>query len=350
MDRTKIEWADASWNPIRARNRDTGKIGWFCTHVSPGCGDSTGGGCYAETLNRRLGTGIDYRAQDLAKIEIFLDEKMLTQPLRWRRPRRIFVGSMTDLFGEFVPDAMLDCIYAVMALCPQHKFLLLTKRAGRMRDYITTLLHNPGRVAARADRMQRGGPHTPQWLSNAYQWPKSPSHEPLWPLENCCLGVSVEDQRRADERIPELLATPAAVRFVSYEPALEAVDFQCCGDRFEHPIDALFGRSGIRDRYPDGGRGGIRWTPRLSEPALDWVICGGESGPGARPFNIEWARSVIAQCKAAAVPCFVKQLGAAPYIDPYRGSNFVLTDRKGGDISEWPEDLRVREYPERGDG
>ena len=130
-DHSKIEWTDATWNPIRARRRDTGKVGWFCTHASDGCTH-----CYAETLNHRLGTSIDYRAQDLAKVEIFLDEKMLKQPLRWRRPRRIFVGSMTDLFGEFVPDAMLDCIYAVMAMCPQHTFLLLTKRAGRMRDYL----------------------------------------------------------------------------------------------------------------------------------------------------------------------------------------------------------------------
>lgn len=312
MDRTKIEWADASWNPIRARNRDTGKVGWFCTHASPGCGDHTGGGCYAEAINRRLGTGVDYRAQDLAKVEIFLDEKMLKQPLRWRRPRRIFVGSMTDLFGEFVPDAMIDCIYAVMAMCPQHTFLLLTKRAGRMRDYITAL--------GASDWYGRLGD------ARKYSLAAIMGRYPDWPLPNVWLGVSVEDQRRADERIPELLATPAAVRWISAEPLLGPIEL----DQLRDVLDGLTGNFAY----------GPDWNH------LDWVVCGGEGGPHARPFNVEWARSIIGQCKASATACFVKQLGASPY-----GSGFIdLSDRKGGDISEWPEDLRVREYPERGDG
>src|ERR1700691_6029901 len=127
---TKIEWAESTWNPIRARNRDTGKVGSFCIHASDGCAS-----CYAETINHRLGTGVDYRAQDRDKVEVFLDERMVSAPLHWRKPRRIFVGSMMDLFGEFVAGEILDRTFAVITRCPQHTFLLLTKRGERMRDY-----------------------------------------------------------------------------------------------------------------------------------------------------------------------------------------------------------------------
>ena len=164
-----------------------------------------------------------------------------------------------------------------------------------------------------------------------------------FPLPQIWAGVSVEDQRRADERIPELLATPAAVRWISYEPALGPVDFEqwlhcrSCG------YTALDRRTHLdHNRCP------------LPTPTLDQIIVGGESGPGARPFNIEWARSVIAQCRAAGVACFVKQLGAQPEHDPLgrgdgRTCRLHFRDSKGGNAAEWPEDLRVREYPERGD-
>ena len=138
-DHSKIEWTDASWNAIRARNKATGKVGWHCEHASPGCVH-----CYSESFNRdRLGTRLAFKPGHRDDVEIFLDEAMLLQPLRWRRPRKIFVCSMTDLFGEFVPDAMIDRVFAVMALAPQHTFLVLTKRSARLREYMTRLVQGP---------------------------------------------------------------------------------------------------------------------------------------------------------------------------------------------------------------
>lgn len=131
-DNSAIEWTDATWNPVRARNLETGKVGWHCEHATTGCEF-----CYAEGFNKRLGTGLAFKPGHRADIEIFLDEAMLTQPLRWKKPRRIFVGSMTDLFADFVPDEFIDRMFAVMALAPQHTFQLLTKRAARMREYLT---------------------------------------------------------------------------------------------------------------------------------------------------------------------------------------------------------------------
>ena len=186
----------------------------------------------------------------------------LPWPLRWRKPLRIFVNSMSDLFHEALPNEAIDRVFGVMAACPQHTFQVLTKRPERMLAYV--------------------------------------ANRP--PLRNLWLGTSVENQATADARISLLSQTPAAIRFVSYEPALEAVNF----------------------------------TGMLA--AINWIIVGGESGPGARPFDLAWARSVVAQCHAAGAWTFVKQLGAKPI-------GLKLMDRKGGDWSEWPVDLRVREFP-----
>ena len=336
MDKTKIEWADASLNPVRARHRETGKIGWFCTHASPGCGDSTGGGCYAEAINRRLGTGIDYQAQNVSKVEMYLDEKILASPLRWARGRRIFWNSMSDTFGDFVPDTWIDRMFAVCALTPQHQHLFLTKRAERMRDYLSYQNY-------RSPSMPDTVCEVIGNISGLDPRKTCDSDKPGWPLSNVWLGVSVEDQRRADERIPLLLETPAAVRWISAEPLLGPVSLN--GGR-----GWLYGyeENGIDMTRPVGERVGacIGRTP-----PLDWVVCGGESGPGARLFSIDWARSIIAQCREAGVPCFIKQLGARPTADdPAKFGNRMMHDRKGGDISEWPEDLRIREYPKSRDG
>lgn len=200
-DRSRIEWTDATWNPVRARNLATGKVGWHCVHLSEGCRS-----CYAETFNRRLGTGLGYVAQAGRQVEVFLDETTLAQPLRWKKPRRIFVGSMTDLFADFVTDAMLDRIFAVMALAPQHTFQLLTKRSARMRAYLAP--HNQ----ARADRwgaavLELGYKGPLECLDNRNVW----------------LGVSVEDQAAADERVPDLLATPATIRDGRADELLEGL-------------------------------------------------------------------------------------------------------------------------------
>ena len=197
-DRSKIEWTDATWNPIRARNIATGGVGHFCVHVSDGCKN-----CYAERLQPRFKNPVEFRAQDRDKVEIFLDEKVLTQPLRWKKPRRIFVCSMTDLFGDWVADEWLDMIFAAMALADQHTFQVLTKRPDRMRDYLTRqgpmLPDNcQARVARAATAIAavRGEnvdhPCWDVWLD-------------LWPLHHIWLGTSIEDQATADQRVPILL-------------------------------------------------------------------------------------------------------------------------------------------------
>lgn len=310
--RTNIEWTDATWTPIRARNRATGKVGWHCEHVSPGCEH-----CYSEAVNaRRLGTRLPFKPGHRADVEIFLDEAMLLNPLRWTRPRRIFVCSMTDLFGEFVPDAMIDRVFAVMALAPQHTFQVLTKRSARMRAYCGDL-RTPGRIARVlvdevliADRW----PHDPD------TWPVESIGDidlpdditVVWPLPNVWLGVSTEDQRRADERVPDLLATPAAVRFVSAEPLLGPIDFTSIYDPdtgsaepWPHQVDALTGD------VSDEANGIIPGVfPPGEAPRLDWIIVGGESGVGARATHPAWARAVRDACTAAGVEFCFKQWGA----------------------------------------
>ena len=277
-DKTKIEWADATWNPIRARwtgapDGVEPPIGGHCEHVSEGCRN-----CYAETMNRRLGTRLDFKPGNLAALASFVDENLLLIPLRWKRARTIFVGSMTDVFGRWVTDEQLDRIFGVMSLCPQHIFLLLTKRPERMRDYLTTC---PPAMRARAMQLA-----VKDLMAFA---------EPgiTLPLPNVWLGTSVEDQAAADARIPELRATPAAKRFLSCEPLLGPLTFRWA-KWHDYRSDQAAGRS-ISEL--DGMRG------------LDWVIAGGESGPGARPMHPTWARALREQCAAAGVPFHFKQWG-----------------------------------------
>jgi protein gp37 len=224
----------------------------------------------------------------------------LAKPLGWKAPRRVFVNSMSDLFHPTVPDDYIAAVFGVMAACPQHTFQVLTKHPERAARWFA------GRWFA---GQRDGGP----------------------PLPNVWLGASVEDQRSANERISRLLKCPAAVRWVSYEPALGPVDFT---DAFS-----------VCDRFgePSGPR-----CDSDGSAAIKWVVVGGESGPGARPFNVEWARDTIRQCREAGVPVFVKQLGARPYEDHGVAGRWEhrLRDRKGGDPSEWPGDLQVREWPE----
>lgn len=225
-------------------------------------------------------------------------DHILTQPLRWQKPRRIFVNSMGDLFHEDVPDDWIDRVFAVMALAPQHTFQVLTKRAERMRNY---LLRDPD--VAR-DRWYQSVPagKWPVSIAEAYAaiHPQASDEaravylrqQPIWPIPNVWLGVSTEDQRRAEERIPALLDTPAAVRFVSAEPLLGPMDLRVY---MPNPL----------------------WNdlPSWKQTELDWVIAGGESGPKARPMHPDWARALRDQCQAAGVPFLFKQWGnhAATY-------------------------------------
>lgn len=344
MAETSIQWTDHSINPLRF-----GK-GHYCQKVSPGCAN-----CYASRLQTRFGnpeyggTGRPAPTEGLT-----LDESKLYEVLRRKKPTKYFWCDMTDLFGEWVPDEWIDKCFALMALTPQHTHQVLTKRAERMPEYFANRL-----------RRQCCWAYQIGWLSSTLDQPCLGEEQcaawkigGLWPLPNVWLGVSVEDQQRADERIPHLLHTPAAVRWVSYEPALGPVDWT----RIRHDgliSNALAGcwQSDVKGPQGGGGRMG-------SSAKLDWLVCGGESGPGARPCDLTWLRSAVRQCGAVKVPVFVKQLGARPlcrfdsddtgahgfdvsdYLDAGDGlCSPVLMDPKGGDPSEWPEDLRVREYP-----
>ena len=337
---SKIEWTDATWTPIRARTievQDDGsgreRLGWHCEKVSAGCKN-----CYAEPINRRLGTGLDYKPGHLrravpdsgtlrANVTGFLDESMLLAPLRWRKPRMIFVCSMTDLFADFVDDEWIDRMFAVMALCPQHTFQVLTKRPERMRKYLTDPA-SAGRTLDVASVLLRRHFDIPDNVPAEMLAALDPFP---WPLPHIWLGVSVEDQAAADARIPHLLAVPAKVRFLSCEPLLGPVDLRrveasATGNliegTFAYPkrIDALTGKAG---HYP----GKSTFHPDSHTiAAIDWVICGGESGPGARPMHPAWARALRDQCAAAAgVAFFMKQMTKKAPI---------------------PADLMVREFPD----
>jgi protein gp37 len=301
-DDSAIEWTDATWNPT------TG-----CDQVSPGCDH-----CYALTLAKRL------KAMDSPAYQQDGDPRTsgpgfalqvhpdrLDQPLRWTRPRTIFVNSMSDLFHPRVPDEFIARVFAVMAAAPQHTFQVLTKRPKRMR----ALLGNDGQTLLEATCDDE----TAMAL-----------YAHGWPLSNVWLGTSVEDQQRADERIPALLDTPATVRFLSCEPLLGPVDL-----------------TGWLAPNPDGARLAAECAVAIEcrhghdvcptcdgDPAstIDWAIVGGESGPGARPMHPQWVRDLRDQCTAAGVAFFFKQWGAwAPDTNFELNGAHTIVSEHGGD-------------------
>jgi protein gp37 len=502
MASTEIEWATDVWNFVRG-----------CRRISPGCGKTHEGGCYAERQAiRQSGPGGAYEGLVQSTPNgprwtgagRFVPEK-LAEPLSWRKRkdgsrRRCFVNSMSDLFFEEFSNEQIAAGFGVMAACPDVDFLILTKRAERMRDILTDpsfaiavedfrVIAAAGRIAeffapertvdiegwpgyfvtskgrvlsdrsksgeraqerhelkpmageaghARVmlyrggeterllvhrlvlDAFDRRGTFDEQgchlngdasinalwnlrWGSQSENWDDSkrhgtrrryhkltaeqvtelraraekgesgaalgrafgisdtqarniisgkqwtPEHAPVWPLPNCWLGVSAEDQQRADERIPHLLATPAAVRFVSAEPLIAPLDLRA----YMHDSTCPLGEGGAK--YGQGAREICLCTePR--EVGIDWCILGGESGPSARPCDLEWIRSLVKQCREAGVAAFVKQLGKTCVedmpLDPYPDgrprfgrSPLKLKHSKGGDIEEWPERVRVRQFP-----
>lgn len=334
---SRIEWTDATWNPT---------VG--CSPVSPGCLN-----CYAATMAGRL-AGMAHSREVYADLTVKRQREgggtrrvfngtarclpdRLAEPLTWRTPRMVFVDSMSDLFHEDVPFDFIDQVFAVMALCPQHTFQVLTKRPERMAEYLGF-----------ADRDRRIDEAVLRWheqqapdyaLSN--RLPVHPLRvayglrvrglpsEYRWPLRNVWIGTSTEDQPRLEERVGHLLRCPAAVRFLSCEPLLGQLTF----NRVPIPSE-------LHGKWKTNG--------------LHWVIAGGESGPGARPCNVAWIRGIVEQCREAGVACFVKQLGAciiAPddaLIGKGRTESewgtalyrWFCDDPKGGDPDEWPEDLR----------
>ena len=265
-DHTKIEWADATVNAVNG-----------CSVLSPGCTN-----CYAmasggRNLPNHPSTGLTklVNGNHVWTGEVRLTEKALLQPLRWKAPRRIFWNAHGDLFHEAVPDRWIDQVFAVCALTPQHQHLILTKRSARMREYVNA--NRWQNVLDEQYELQAAGRSSEQPVGEA------------WPLPNVWLGVSVEDQARADQRIPDLLATPTAVRFISAEPLLGPIDL---GNVF-----ASMDHHGIY----------------VNDPlilGLDWVIVGGESGNFARPMHPDWAISLRRQCTVARVPFFFKQWGS----------------------------------------
>jgi len=269
-DKSAIEWTDASWNPV------TG-----CTEVSAGCDH-----CYARTFAERW-RGIPGHPYEQG-FDLKLWPERLDVPLRWRRPRRVFVNSMSDLFHDDVDDEFIGQVFAVMSLARQHQFQVLTKRPGRMASLV-------GRESFRelVDTMaviMDGGYDDEGNLPGALE---------AWPLPNVWLGTSVEDQRWADIRIPKLLETPAAVRFLSCEPLLGPIDLRTKA-RNGALIDSL--RGDVSDP-----RDGVVYA--AAPGSIDWIIVGGESGHGARPMDSAWVRSLRDQCTDAGVAFFFKQWG-----------------------------------------
>lgn len=308
---SNIEWTDVTWNPV---------IG--CAHVAEGCRN-----CYAEKMSKRLAAmGQDDYAQVIDSKGRFNGKAIprpdtLAEPLHWRKPRKVFVNSMSDLFHKDVPFEFIAAVYGVVAACPQHTFQILTKRPERMLEFMQWVSEEAERASGSGIRINPDALVRGRRNVELHAQGKSPMLDRAagWPLPNVWHGVSVAEQKDADKNIPILLQVPSAIRFVSAEPLIGDVYLQA------------------------------NWLDRMVAQAfgghsLDWVIAGGESGPGARPCDVAWIRSIVQQCKAAGVACFVKQLGKLP-----QEAGAIVAHRfkspKCSDPPEWPEDLRVREFP-----
>jgi protein gp37 len=352
---SKIEWTEQSWNPI---------VG--CSKVSAGCKY-----CYAETIANRMVKGL--ATGEVAKKyegttyenghwsgQLNFDEKTLLLPLKRKKPTMYFVNSMSDLFHENVPFEWIDKIFAIMALCPQHTFQILTKRSEIMKEYferikkqeVSNIFQTENNVMQgfidkksvalmKISNIDDGKYISEQICSNQEKWnflrvsgslhfdnyyPSKATDTyvflPIFPLPNVWLGVSVENQKTID-RVFDLLQVPAAVRFVSAEPLLENIDFTNVQNEELNVSSNL-----LAGNWTGNDEGLIA--------KLDWVIVGGESGHGARHCKLEWIENIVTQCQTNKVPVFVKQLGT------------VLGKKLGvdhKDISQFPKSLQVREYP-----
>ncbi len=271
---TKIEWSDYVWNPLAG-----------CARVSPGCDH-----CYAAVMARRLGfmaeadlaagrdpgqkrkyigiTNKNNAGRIMFNGRVNLDDSAIDEPLRWKKPRRVFVNSMSDLFHKDVPDDFILNVFRVMERTPQHTYQVLTKRPERMAEWV--------------GQRYRNNPH-------------------IGPASNIWLGTSVENQEQADARIPHLLATPAHVRFLSCEPLLGPVNLRSI------PIDERTRADVVAGAYIYTGA--ISGSKHTSAARIQWVIVGGESGPGARPMHPDWAHWLRNQCSTEGVSFFFKQWG-----------------------------------------
>lgn len=340
--KTAIQWTGRTWSPIRG-----------CSRVSPGCDN-----CYAMKYGYRFkGPGLAYEGfvtlrkgkPDWTGKVSMLSPKDLGAPLGWREPTKIFI-SMSDPFHRALSNEEIAAMFGIAAACPRHTFQFLTKRADRLPEWFHWLAGNAFDPAGwcRELAAKRGA-------TRAAPSPHKAGGD--WPLPNVWLGVSCEDQERADERIPHLLQTPAAVRFVSAEPLLGPLDLSRYMPAWRcYDCRAFMLGRGDAGCDPDEGEADPCCSKcgslRVSHVGLDWVIPGGESGAGARSSRLTWHLSLIEQCRAAGVAVFEKQLGAKPLArwpaDDGTGDLFVplrLKNRKGGDMGEWPASFRVREFP-----
>lgn len=324
---TSIEWCDVSSNPVKFRDAATGKDVWACVKHSPGCKN-----CYAEAIANRFDRGGPFTRTVMDGVQPHLCEHEVRSILRKRSlaGKRVFIGDMTDVFGEWVTDRMLDTLFCAMAIRTDVTFQVLTKRADRLEAYMRT----PERKRTIAScTMQLSNMLASQEQSHAARlkltdFDRAFLESGTGPFPNIWIGVSVEDQQRADERVPCLLRTPAAVRFLSVEPLLGPVNF---GTWLNNPV--VVGHPAFRG---DPNR------PAVADPLLHWVIVGGESGPDARPLNPKWARSLRDQCQTAGVAFYLKQMGS---LVEGPGLKLIRTSGKGGGLQDIPEDLRIREFP-----
>lgn len=262
LGKTKIEWTEYSWNPLSG-----------CTPISEGCQN-----CYAKRMANRLRGRCGYPADEPFKVTLHKDR--LEEPLRWKKPRRVFVCSMGDLFHEDVSRWMRFEVMDIILQAKQHTFLILTKRPANMKEF--------------------------------FEWYYSKAGRTIEAIKNLWLGVTAENQRRADERIPILLQIPAAVRFVSVEPMLGPVDLSLS--------------DGVDLSVSVGT--GLKPGKSYLINSLDWVICGGETGPGARPMRLNWVRSLRDQCQTAGISFFFKAWGEY-------GPNWLNDDNGKIEGSEW---------------
>jgi protein gp37 len=321
MGDTKIQWADKVWNPVRG-----------CSPASGGCDH-----CYAAANARRFEPALVNAKGEFNGTVRCLPER-LEQPMHWREPKVVFACSMADVFNEEVPYDFIDKVFAVMALCPQHTFQVLTKRPERMTAYLAAcevwddedkvlgdtgignVINGIPHYFLSKCREKPGGDDNWTWIEHETAaehgcdpgcgiavpgyWEYSEYPQPIlipWPLPNVWLGTSVENQAATDERIPHLLKCPAAVRFLSCEPLIGPLD-------------------------------------NLPLEGIDWVIVGGETGPGARLCKVGWIGSIVAQCRKAGVPAYVKQLGTnSDWFADHRGTRNAP--------EAWPSPLRLRQYP-----
>lgn len=303
---TQISWTEATWNPI---------VG--CSVLSPGCKH-----CYAMRMARRLELMGQARYAGLTQMTaagpVWTGEtrpvfETLFAPVLRAKPTIYFVNSMSDLFHETVPQEIIDRIFAVMAISARHVFQLLTKRSARMRAYLRDP-ETPGRIYQEVCSIVTEEGHDFGVIliahpgQEAFAPPGPRVRLGVWPLPNVWLGISAEDQKRADERIPDLLQSPAALRWVSAEPLLGRIDFRMIAADDTGEIDALTGTVFCQGR-----------NEPAKIPRLDWIVVGGESGPEARPMHPDWARQIRDACRATDVIFHFKQWGAwIPKIDRER--------------------------------